>query len=1190
MDVRVEHNGDDITQYVDNYTRQSKICTGIGTLEISFVNSVARTFYPWDSIELYEEDDKKGHYYIDIVSNSIPDGLITLSCRDGCKKLMDYFIAESYLINYPSYSRDWIEQFLDEAQVNFEFNVEGNGNLLSNNTSLGNSSTYDQIIPLLQMNGWYIHFDADNKAVIGKLKTSLSNPSISVGKEQIITIKTSKNDKMLRNRVVVWGGIEEATSTLVAAEASTHTPWDYDEYDKRTSVISNSSIRSYEQASDIANMALSEFSKITFEKSLECVGGYEVAVGDFVSVSSDVYSGLGLATTVGSTLNKDGFKTNIILDERCPRLFSFFDFGDFVYVSSMGNGVWRKPIDGIGWLDYSLGLTDMSVTDLYKNSGILSAVTASGHAYYSIETTGVWNRIPLVNLTTLLPDSEGVIGSGSTPVVFSGGIAARATIHDRITNTVKIAAGSNTTENYVDYSTGMHILSSGILPRSWIVDFNPNAGAVEKSYPIHVGNFYNYDVLDIENDGVFDYVTVGTSGWLTLRLDKGVFGDSEGMQYHPPEDSKVSYSTMQVPLVDYDIVMANNSFGAFRIDKAVCTYDTSLLRGVVGISYNPANQKQYVYGRFMTENPRVFTESYEVLIPTDFQVLGIHKSAPREYTIFSRVGLTNTFVFGTVRFNSDSYTSGPEYVLTGDFITVGERSADGGSPLVKGGPQLWGVKITHAGTSSKVYGITVDLRNSSLTEGVILDCGGNTGFPNRVSRTAIITPLASGGCLIKVARCSMEVDYYGKVIEADISIVNFSGPGFSMTEQSRVHCTGVEYGKWYQNYIGIGIIAENRAVNSVANMAYAYATSPFVTTTNFVRSVFPLNPDYDVSETSDIRNITRDFYTNEIFTPIWQAGPDFEEEILGAAGGADGTGGTYGVFDFYTGERLVTFDIPQNFRQIGMLPHVDSVNQHVYIMCQSLLTGDNYLLEYISTNSDVIRYILLNIKPEIPQALLSPLQNAGGWLILGNNLNTQILYIHLFNLSFAPIVHYSVLRREKEEFKILKTDFENMRLDDSLGMPLVAVTDDIKSTSLMRNYASGFSFTNVLGDGPMQKKLVHDFKYTSTGMTSISGIVPGSGVAIRSFIYAANDGINTIPMSDSLDLGGNTTVFASDAGVPYRLETTNYKFPNQRVFTVTSGEAGNRFFQSDPVVSGFSDHTLGLPQTVITRIRVDDRL
>lgn len=1179
MDVTVEHNGNDITQYLDNYTRQQKICTGIGTLEISFVRTIEVDFEPWDIIELYEEGIKKGTYYIDSVSDAIPDSLITLSCRDGCKKLMDYFISTSYFIDYPSYARTWIEQFLEEAQVNYEFNVSGNGNLLSNNTSLGNSSTYDQIIPLLQMNGWYIYFDADGKAVVGKLQTDLSSPATSVDKGDILNIKVSKNDKMLRNRVVVWGGTEEATGLLVAAEASTNTPWNYDEYDLRTSVISSSSIASNEDAMDIATMALSEFAQITVEKTLECVGAYHLAIGEFLSVSSDVFSGVGLITTIGSTLSKEGFKTIITLDERCPRLFAFFDFGDFVYVSTMGNGVWRKPIEDSPWYDYSVGLADLRVTDLYKNSGILSAVTASGVPYYNIEETGIWNPIDIQNLSTFMPNISGFIVEESIP--FSGAITARAIIQDRNTNNVRIAAGSNDSSNYVDYATGKSILSSGVVPRSWVVDFNPNAAAIENVYPIHVGDAYNYDVLDIENDGAFDYVAVASSGWLVVKMDEGLFGMSEGHQWHPPEETRVSYTTMIEPLLDYNVLVGQSSFGNLFNTKATATYDDSVMRGVVGVSYNPTEQKQYIYGRFLNEDPREFEDEYEVLIPKELRVLGIHQTGSRQFTVFSKVtNLPNTFSFGTVRFNNDTFTTESSFSMSGTVI-FGEFATGPEFPLLKTGHMIWGVRIETIGPSSRAYGLSVDMRTSSFVEVGILDCGGDAGSPNRLAHSAAISPLANGGVLIKLARCYMEVNFFSQVSRAEVSIVNFSGPDFIMYEQAKIPSTSVELNRWAQEHVGIGMLPVIKAITATANIGFAFAVTPFLTDAHFLRSVYPTSTDYDIQGTDRISNIVRNNYSTEIFSAVWQAGPNFTNTILGLSV-------PNGIFDFLTGNRLVSFDIPEGFVGNGsLLPHVDSINDSIYILAKTA-SDDAYLLEYKS-DGGFERAILLSVSEDIP-SLQGPIQNAENWLILSNNTETQILYLYLYNLSFAPIVQYSVLKRVEDEFVVLKTDFKNMRLDDSLGMPLVSVSDKLKTTSLMRNFTNSYTFTNILSEGDLEETIVNDFKYTNISTATMSGVIPGSGVSGRSFIYAADTGVNIIPMGDSLDLSENEPVFVPDAGIPYRLETTNYKFPNQRIFTTTSGESGNRFFQSDPVLSGFVEYTDGFPQTIVTRIRVDDRL
>lgn len=82
MDVRIYHEGTEITSHVISYDREHLICTGVGQLSITIERTIGRTFNPWDSIDIYENGDFKVSYYVSGTADSIPDGTIILQYID----------------------------------------------------------------------------------------------------------------------------------------------------------------------------------------------------------------------------------------------------------------------------------------------------------------------------------------------------------------------------------------------------------------------------------------------------------------------------------------------------------------------------------------------------------------------------------------------------------------------------------------------------------------------------------------------------------------------------------------------------------------------------------------------------------------------------------------------------------------------------------------------------------------------------------------------------------------------------------------------------------------------------------------------------------------------------------------------------------------------------------------------------
>ena len=549
--------GTDISDYIISFERNVQICTGVGTLDFTCTKNVSISFSTWDTVLLYEDGNKKGTFNVSTITREATTGNYSISCQDNSKRLIDYFITDSYEIDYYSTSRYWIELFLNEAGLDYTINSDGEGQPLSENTTLGLTSAYDTIIQLLQINGWYIYFDEDGKAIIGSLDADLLSSSHTFTDDEILTLKENTNDSMLRNRAVVWG------NSGVFYDNSIHTQWNYDTLDKRAVVLANSSIRDYTLASELGQTLLDEFAQITDVVTIDAVGYYNLAVGDLVRISSDYYSDTGLITTLSSRGSASGFITTITINERCPRMFGFFSLsGDYVYVGTAGNGVWRKGLSSTTWEDFSTGLPEeVDVTDLYVNNGIFGLTTSSGTLYHRTTTSG-WT---LFTPPTLYDETLTAYPSDNL-------FARRLTIN-HITDTIN--AGYN---------------ASGINGfRSWVLQISPSGGLVRSDlvtlsglYSFSSSGIYNYNIIDIDTDD--------TNNVLTLRQDDEKIPITNlGYRTYPqPLEKEVSVTIL--PKSDNTDVVLNTDYIERLI--SIVGYGNSLIKPIVQA---PTSSRIYAY-------------------------------------------------------------------------------------------------------------------------------------------------------------------------------------------------------------------------------------------------------------------------------------------------------------------------------------------------------------------------------------------------------------------------------------------------------------------------------------------------------------------------------------------------------------------------------------------------------------------
>lgn len=398
INFEIRHDNTNVSDHVINYSRFQYICTGIGTIDVQLENiNLNRTITPWDKITLYENGDKVGTYIVASVIRSADGGTVTLQCQDYSKKLVDHFVTEPNVVAYTTTTRYWIELFLNEAGLDYEFTGDAPGEIVGPNASYGLSSAYDLIMSLLQQSGWYIYFDQNGKAIVGELNRAGDAYDDVINDGDIISLERARNDARLRNRAVVWGAGDPVTGAWIGADISVNTPWNYDSDDKRAVVLANGMIYSTTVAEDLARKMLNEFSQIANEITIELVNHYGINIGDLLYVRSKYFSGRMMVSTIESSGSKSGLVTKVTLNQKCPRLFAYFGIlGQYipVYIGTWGQGVWKKYTGGSVWTDSSSGLVAdaLYIMDLFIKNGVLACVTNDGYLYFADITTNIWTK------------------------------------------------------------------------------------------------------------------------------------------------------------------------------------------------------------------------------------------------------------------------------------------------------------------------------------------------------------------------------------------------------------------------------------------------------------------------------------------------------------------------------------------------------------------------------------------------------------------------------------------------------------------------------------------------------------------------------------------------------------------------------------------------------------------------------
>lgn len=1144
MNVQVKHEGTAITGYVISYEREHKICTGIGNLTVTVDRTIPRTFNTWDTIDIWENGSFKVRYYVSSVTDIEPKGEIVLDCQDISKRLVDYFIPDSYTIDYPSYTRYWIERFLTEAGLDYQFTTTSQGTLLSNFTQLGLVTAYEQLLTLLQMSGWFMYFSGDEKAVIGSLDIDLALPAGSVGKTDVLTILKTSNDKMLRNRALVLGAFDPYTNQYASAEVSVHTPWNYDHRDLRTVVISNSNIPNKGTAYGMANQIIKEFSKITVEKHLTLWGARNYTLGRALRVNTNIWRGRGLITTFGVSMGKDGLITNVVLDERCPRLFGYFDYGDYVYVGTYGDGIWRKHLKfDNAWYDFSDGLTDLQITDLHINNDVFGSVAAAGEMYLCYGNDSTWRRVSVSGGLESSRDNT-ITGSGAAVMETFSGIMARATIVDRESNIVKFGVDNYSGLNMGDYflssgwlfPTTSGISFSGIRNRGWILEYNAVTGQLLSSgvHQISISGNYNIQVIDLENDGLNDFVSVKISAPSTIsgyptsmEWDYGY-----GNPYELPRTGMVSWSTLNGTSPSSLGVVSQNalhSWGAvdnYSDHEFFWTDDTHFKinkyqNNGTGISLISSASISLPGG--ITPFGQNSQPTGAILRPTS----GVYKFLAQgdgvTYDRYVIVTMTNT--------GGTSYTTTIDSVLSdsrvnamhqnGNLVAI-TRTDETPPPDVE--IQAGVIDILTGGyTLTSVYssGGTATDRKEPYAHFYVLNgilCG--VGYVvewnifDATNKEMFVLSMNGGAGLIKG----------DSLTTADISIPI----SLSSTQISRIYA---------------------HATTSVGATTYAvYNSGAHTTLSEATGKLHPiLDSTYDTTAVR-INNTTKLLQTSTIPISTW-------------------TSINFGD------------DVPVT----GPFSYVDTITGDVYLRTKSTATSFDYIVGLAGLSSISTRFrMFTDNSPSAPNSF--SMYNVGNFIVARENDITNPIDAYLL-VNRNPAIgglgnSYLVLRREEESYTIIEQELYPIRVDISNNAPLLTVGSGEQS------FKSNYVYENeldVVSPTSLTQRQVNDYRYTYLEPTANGLVSSGLPLSVTGlYVYGSGVfGADVLTYS-----GGFSLIYGVPSGNGTRIETSNYGVGGQYVFITASGFV-QTFYQKNPDEVAFFPYS-GLPQSRATIIRLDD--
>jgi hypothetical protein len=1171
----------EITSNVIDYTREHNICTGIGL--VSFTVSLADTnnYTTWDLIEPYENNIKKGKFYISEIEENAPKGSITIRCQDSSKRLVDYFLSNMYEIADGDWSGAWLETILNEAGVSYSINSAGSGVRLPAH-SIGYDAAYSLVMTLLQQSGWYMYFDANGTAQIGNLDRDGSVQE-TYDTTEIIKISVDKNDKILRNKAIVYG------NQLQAVEEVT-TKWNYDDADDRTVVVASPYIRDIGTAQGIASRLLDEFARLSIEKQLDITGFRDVYIGETVKVQSNIFNGNGKITSINVRMSDKGATTTLVLDERCPRLFTYWSpyyegVGTYVYCGTWGDGVHRKPISSDTWEAYNTGLTDLYVRDLYVKDGNLVVVANNGFAYRRQDTSPAWLRIwhddfvasgvgtyleqdVKARACTINEDNELVVGlrdsAGEyswvyTLDVFGNDIAREQVITSgsdshRLYDIASYGARENIISTEVE---GEIVTSSGIMYINVNGQDYPCMGSTDYSMPFHNIPQYQMEDSDIYTSWVpapdsgddlvdgtdFNFDSVDASAYSTYYLSYNEY----------PSDTRAN---------DLIVLHEISGTGGYVLHKKITPsgiYDKSSYEfwGFTGFS----NESSLYYDR-----PN---DDYYILMNYDYNINSSYGVRQRKvidgvdsgsYTSWSPSSKT-TYIKDPeqhTRLNDKFYAYGEsgDYfcvveidMVTFDF-TYYEVQAESGaydielSPLLKNGDGwiIYGSYKKASGGYITWRGFSYDGTTKTLTGTLETSIFPNyvEGFPTQHTTTYLPAGMRNRGM---------------------ITSVNNDGTTLLISNSS------------WGNF-------NDGTLKNYASHFYMYVDENGTITSDLIEDEFT---DYTAPQ-----NRTLNYGTDYKMTFAWEVvglssrkkprmfvERDYDDDL------------TLNFYDPSDRSLINSADLDDAGKTLnyikGISPTVDFTDQSLYIKMDDDGTDRIWGISYpdgtlVKETSDMGIGGTAGSLVDSFQVIMNMAITEDD-----NGYNYYQFYDYTIpsgTSTSTPTFSSDIIRHKNENFGIVLNTSKLSKVEISKNSPTIVYNpaSGILSTDLYYSYKNAEdTFSGIMTLGNLNDLRVFDANFSG-----------GAGLDenyFRYIGYVMNDGIYARTMPS-----GTPALMTTFSGVgnPSKIEIANYGV-NPYMFVATTSP--QKFYQRDPY-SGytFEDKSISLPSGAVTIIRLDDRL
>lgn len=416
--LQVTVDGNDVSDYVMSYTRNSSLCEPgvsftLGFTRKKFDDSVL-DFDVSDPVvisEKYPSADQVLKGYITHINSNANNAELRVVGMDKYVLLSDFFIADRLETQGQSVAY-WISYICGLVNLSVQFDTypgiptagaDGNGG-----TPLGMQRAMEALATLERKGAVYTRYDSDIDKIRVYTLTD-AEPKVNINSSNLVTFDRAEGVKSTRNVVKVWGGhdYDWLTQESYAYNAIARTTMGELVVDQ-TFVLASPEVRSQTFANIIASRILSITATLDDIVIAECAGLYPaVVISNNASISisqgETTYGVDRMITSIGVSVSKgQGARTVFTFGEKCPRI-TITPPPYFVYATYEGaqGGAAVSYNAGDSFNEFNAGLpaSGIPAQSIAANAyNQLMMVTTSG-VYKRPGVWGLWSRVTALDST-----------------------------------------------------------------------------------------------------------------------------------------------------------------------------------------------------------------------------------------------------------------------------------------------------------------------------------------------------------------------------------------------------------------------------------------------------------------------------------------------------------------------------------------------------------------------------------------------------------------------------------------------------------------------------------------------------------------------------------------------------------------------------------------------------------------------